>query len=254
MDNLTLPFTYGKSRLILLPVDPYLMHAYWKISPEELRQANKQAESAQPVLRFYKSANITDEAVDRFDIEIDLRSHNWYVHLWSAEQAYYADLALRQNDGTMIRVVRSKVVRMPRPVPAIAVDQHFMKARTEGEAAQPQIVPAPRPEPQPAPIAPLADVSLPVTREVKPAETPITKQIDSGNIVREKLRELYASVQRLRGSHGTESGTQRPMRKPPPSTGISRIDLSDAAEKKFEAGLSSSSLQRNQPGTSTSRK
>src|SRR5437016_888545 len=143
MDDYKLPAVYGKSRLVLLAVHPYLIHAYWEIALEDFDKAKEQAPEAQEILRFYKVRRITavDALSDYFDVEIDLQSHNWYVHLWSAEESYLADLALKRKDGTLIALVRSQVVHMPRPHPAIAIEQRFMKVESTEHRAE--IVPPP---------------------------------------------------------------------------------------------------------------
>jgi hypothetical protein len=184
----SLPAAYGETRLVLLVVDPYLVHAYWEVAPEKLREATELAKQAKAVLRFYKKSEPAIEATvpDSFDIEIDLQSRNWYVHLWSPEESLYADLALQRNDGTLVRLVGSQVVHMPRVRPAIAIDQHFMKVEPTERPAE--TVPAPPVEhdrPQEG-IAPPAN-ELHIRQIIKP--------IDAAEIVRDKLKELYASVE-----------------------------------------------------------
>src|SRR6266481_4377353 len=112
MDDYRLPAVYGKSRLVLLAVHPYLIHAYWEIAPGDFDKAKEQPEEAREVLRFYKMGRTAGEDAlpDYFDVEIDLQARNWYVHLWSAEESYFADLALKRKDGTLILLVRSQVV------------------------------------------------------------------------------------------------------------------------------------------------
>src|SRR5690348_13361052 len=115
MDELNLPASYAKTRLVLLVVDPYLIHAYWEVVAEKLREVKKLARQNKGVLRFYKATETAGHSTqDSFDIEVDLKSRNWYVHLWSPEESLYADLGLKRNDGKLIRLDRSQVVRMPR--------------------------------------------------------------------------------------------------------------------------------------------
>src|SRR2546427_414176 len=74
MDDYRLPAVYGKSRLVLLAVNPYLIHAYWEIAREDLGKAKELAADAQEVLRFYKRSELASEDApsDCFDVEIDL--------------------------------------------------------------------------------------------------------------------------------------------------------------------------------------
>src|SRR5690349_24854290 len=122
MDDFHLP-AQVKTQLVLLVVDPYLIHAYWEVSPEKFREVKKLAEVAKCLVRFYKGGKTSREEVppESFDIEIDFQAGNWYVHHWSPAESLYADLALNPADGTLLTLVRSQVVHMPRVRPAIAI-------------------------------------------------------------------------------------------------------------------------------------
>src|SRR5262249_55929676 len=102
MADHNLPAAYGKTHLVLLAVNPYLIHAYWEVARYKLKEAKCKAGDAQAVLRFYKEGKpAIENPPESFDIEIDLQAPNWYVNLWSAEESYRADLALKRNDGTV---------------------------------------------------------------------------------------------------------------------------------------------------------
>jgi hypothetical protein len=238
MDDRNLPLSYGRTRLVLLAVDPYLIHAYWEVTPEKLIEAKAEAGEAQAVLRFYKARRVADESapVDWFDVEIDLQSPNWYAHLWSAEESYYADLALRRNDGTLIRLVRSQLVQMPRTRPAIAIEQRFMKVRSTGRLAEIVSPPAVLPRPQPA----AADLP----NELK---QPTARPVDSAEIVRETLREVYASRHWRRQRLSSEGVRAPKISNLPPASPT--IDLTAMAETRLSAGISSGMLQSFEGGT-----
>src|SRR5262245_66399018 len=89
MDEYNLPRSYGKPRLVLLVVDPYLLHAYWEVATEKLNELQEQA-AQQAILRFYRSKPAYEDApTDQFDVEVDIQSRNWYVHLWRPEESLY---------------------------------------------------------------------------------------------------------------------------------------------------------------------
>ena len=180
-----LPETYGKTRLVLLPVDPYFIHAYWEVAPEQLKEAT---------LRFYRS-----KPVDYFDVPVDLQSRKCYVHLWRPEESLYADLLLKRNDGTLVSLVRSRVIHMPPAQPKMSIEQHFM--RVEPAERRAEIVPPP---PQAA-----------------------AKPIDAAEIVRETLKSVYASR------------VWRWEQFQPSSPPAGAIDLTAIAEIRFRAGTSS---------------
>ena len=182
-----LPEAYGKTRLVLLPVDPYFIHAYWEVAPEQLKEAT---------LRFYRS-----KPVDYFDVPVDLQSRKCYVHLWRPEESLYADLLLKRNDGTLVSLVRSRVIHMPPAQPKVSIEQHFM--RVEPAERRAEIVPPP---PQAA-----------------------AKPIDAAEIVRETLKSVYAS-RVWRWEQFQPSSTP---------AGRGTIDLTAIAEIRFRAGTSS---------------
>jgi hypothetical protein len=236
MDDPKLPGSYGKTRLVLLVVDPYLIHAYWEVAPERLREAIEPAEQNKGVLRFYKGSETSGKGTQResFDIEIDLQSSNWYVHLWSPEESLYADLSVKRSDGTLIRLIRSQVVHIPRTRPAVAIDQHFMKVEATERRAE--IVSAPPPSAQHH--RPPEGMAIPSNELHAP---PVAKPIDSTQIVRETLKEAYASVQWRRSR--SEPETVRAFSTPPPARAVA--DLTSIAEAKLAAGLFSGVLQKN---------
>jgi hypothetical protein len=241
MDDPKLPGSYGKTRLVLLVVDPYLIHAYWDVAPKKLRKANKPPGQTQGVLRFYKGGETETKAAPRnsFEIEVDLQSRSWYVHLWSPEESLYADLGLKKSDGTFVRLVRSQVVHMPRTRPAAAIDQSFM--RVEAAERRAEIVPAPAPVPVER-DRPQQDVALLPDEFHAPPAPPIVKPTDSPEIVKETVTEVYASIHHLPGSSSFKPETVRAVSAPPLEK--AGTDLAAVAEEAFDAGLSSGELQK----------
>jgi hypothetical protein len=211
MDDPILPTADRKTRLVLLVVDPHLIHAYWKIAPARLPDVRKKAALGSVVLRFYR------ENQESFDVDIDLQSHGWYVRLWSQEESLYADLAIKMVDGTLTRLARSKVVHLPRTRPVIAIEQHFM--RVDAAERRAELVPPPRPLPSSPPPPQIA--------------VPIAAPMDYGEIVREKLKEVYGSVTWHPADFHSENE---------PAT-----DLTAIAEESLTPGLSSGELQPSRP-------
>jgi hypothetical protein len=211
------------SRLVLLPVDPFLIYAYWELSPLE------QEVEAQAVLRFYKPSKVPEEW---FDIEIDVQSPSWYVHLWSAEESYYADLGLKHSDGTLIRLARSSIVLMPRAHPAIVREESFM--RVEPEERRAELIPPPVPHHQPQ------EATFDVAEELKELNIwlPPPKPTDSEETVRETLKRAYTHVERPERPEPAAAISSSPPGRTP-------VDLTEAAERKLDMGLSSAALQGN---------
>src|ERR1700722_11870342 len=87
-----LPASYGRNRLVLLPVDPYLIHVYWDLSSTAPPGAG-----VRPVLRFHESSPGIQQTRP-FDVEVDFSTSSWYVNLWSADKLYYAALGWLGED------------------------------------------------------------------------------------------------------------------------------------------------------------
>src|SRR5207247_3637657 len=107
-----LPSSYGRTCLVMLAIDPYTIHGYWEVTLEDLAGARNRIpkqKTAQPVLRFYYSGHASPGA-DPFDVNIDLRSRNWYVPLWSAGKTYYVELGLKAQHEQFVLLARSHIV------------------------------------------------------------------------------------------------------------------------------------------------
>lgn len=124
MVNGTLPAGYGETRVVLLPVDPYLVHVYWEVSERDAIRLKEPVEEgssrAQAVLRFHDVTYApigSLRAAETFDVEIQVEVRNWYVRLLSPEKSYIVDLGLRGKDGRFHRFARSNAAGTPRAWP-----------------------------------------------------------------------------------------------------------------------------------------
>jgi len=147
-ENGNLPETYGETKVVLLPVHPYLIHAYWELTVDDLDRARRGLgegqETAKPVLRFYDITSVESDGTDApgyFDVEIDLRARNWYVPLWSPGKSYIADLGFKKADGEYLAVTRSNAAPTPRAWPSIRVEAKYMSVR--GNCQEVETVPEP---------------------------------------------------------------------------------------------------------------
>ncbi|HLB02164.1 MAG TPA: DUF4912 domain-containing protein [Nitrospiria bacterium] len=116
-----LPESYGVTELVLLPVDPYWIHAYWEVTPksfsEFLSRLGPLASQGRYLLRIYDVTAIEfdgSNAHSSFDLPIELSARNWYINLWSSEKSIVGDLGYLRPDGRFILLVRSNVIHTPR--------------------------------------------------------------------------------------------------------------------------------------------
>ena len=121
-----------QTRVVLLPVDPYLVHVYWELSPRDLEEAERrvreQGRQALAVLKFYDVTQINFDGTNAhssFEISIELGARNWYVHLWSPEKSYCVDLGFRTEDGGFLSIARSNVAQTPRAWPSVRVGERY---------------------------------------------------------------------------------------------------------------------------------
>ena len=235
-----LPESYDQTRVVLLPVDPYLVHVYWEIAPRDEERARRRTRTLGPrfqaTLRF---CDITHTVSDRsnaegqFDVDIELGSGNWYVHLWSPEKRYFVDLGLRTEDGTFVPIARSNVVHTPRAHPSTNVDAHYMPI-----AVDPQWQPDVRVPPALTPLTADPQELLEIESFKAAARVPdwentrITRPIDMAESVRGKLAGLY----------GRQLQPKPPLRRdshPGPVVAADFFDLTEMNERNFAAGISS---------------
>ena len=131
-----LPDRYGRTELVLMVVDPFLLFGYWEVTPESLRQAQHalgtEIEGARAVLRFYDISLIHFDGTNAhhtFDIDIGLESRSWYVHLWTAEKSFCADLGFVARTGRFHAITRSNVVHTPRAGVSTRDEERWMRVR-----------------------------------------------------------------------------------------------------------------------------
>jgi hypothetical protein len=127
-DNL--PWSYGETELVLMPVDPFLIHAYWDFSPGDWEKVRRHRRPA--VLRIYDVTMIRFDGTNahsHFDVPLALDAQNWYVPLWSAEKSLCADLGWPLPDGSFRTLVRSNVIQTPRAGVSIFEEARWVEVR-----------------------------------------------------------------------------------------------------------------------------
>jgi hypothetical protein len=250
--------SHGTPRLVLLAVDPTLLHAYWEVPAEDLELAGEDMEEARPVLRLYEVGREgAEQPPGWFDVEILLPSRNWYVHLWSAGKSYYAELGLRRADGVFVHIVRSKVVHMPRAWPVAVPQEHFMRMNVAERRADFVRPPAVVIEKQEQTVAEAEPVTLPESDSERGTEpgAAVPTPSDSPQTLKRKLEEFYAyrlSAAPPRDEIATREQSTVAAEREGATAGLTsnprqeehhRIDLTAAAEDRLTMGLSSGALQ-----------
>ena len=195
-----LPDYYGEPKVTLLPVGPYLAYAYW-----EFDLAALPPDTASAVLRFHDTQE--SSAGRSFDVDVDLRARNWYVHLWKPAEPYVADLGVRTASGEFVSLARSNPLQTPRawPVAEIATgpaEEVALREETVSIAELAQEKPRPEPEAvKPDLPEPLTEAKTEILGHLEkpPAAVPSITEApqpsqphDAVEVLRAKLAEIYA--------------------------------------------------------------
>ncbi len=125
-----LPWSYGETKLVLMPVDPYLIYAYWDFSPDDWKAIQDKRE--QVVLRIYDVTMIQfngTNAHNFFDVPITLEAQCWYIPIWSAEKSLCAAIGWRLSDGTLRPIIRSNVIQTPRAGISVFEETKWLEVR-----------------------------------------------------------------------------------------------------------------------------
>jgi len=132
-DSEELPVYDDETKVVLLPVNPHLVHAYWGIAARDLKEIgrvfSRLGVRAQPVLRFYDITQANPDGPNSpcwFEVEISLGAGNWYVHLEGSAKTYYIDLGLRTEGGGFRRLARSNVAETPCAWPSDKVAESYL--------------------------------------------------------------------------------------------------------------------------------
>jgi len=239
-----LPKIDEETKVVLLPVNPYLVHVYWGIAANDLeeiaRVLRRVGPRAQPVLRFY---DVTQADVDAtsapswFEVEIDLRAGNWYVHLESPGKSYCLDLGLRTEGGGFQPLARSNVTETPRAWPSDKVEESYLLVEEDSPPVATAVPPGEPAEEGQAPAVPVsADEQYGgEEKELERQERTHFRTFAPGKMER-IIAELYGQRRReWSGLASKAGGTDDPQ-----PSGKERADLTELSERSFRTGLASS--------------
>jgi hypothetical protein len=261
----SLPEGYGETRLLLLTVNPFLIHSSWEVVEADLKRCRLLAGQGQsrPVLRIYDVTYIYFDGTNAhsfFEVDVDLRTRNWYVPLWSPEKSYVAELGLKGSDDRFHPLARSNVTHTPRAWPSIRSEERYIRVKEDSEVSEPgllheqdQSLPGPAAEAREGVIVsngkgtasgeigmdfPPLEAARESTRSEEfpgPAgNTDVPLLGESEEILREKLKRVYGDL----GGKGVSPPPQEASLGTYP---LNDQDLTGACEHKFILGVSSRS-------------
>jgi hypothetical protein len=242
LESEELPETDEETKVVLLPVNPYLVHVYWGIAAndrEEIgRVVRRLGGRAQPVLRFYDITHVDSDGTSTpswFEVEIDLRARNWYVHLQSPAKSYCIDLGLRTEGSGFRRLARSNVAETPPAWPSDKVEEGYLLVEGDNPRVA-TVVP---------PVQPTGAVR---TFRESPSRAGQRRGENKGPECKEQrflrtvapgnvegiLSELYGQRKWERSGLASKAGGAGN----PQPIGKKRVDLTELSEKSYRTGLS----------------
>lgn len=235
------PESGAESRVVLLPVHPYLVHVYWEVASVDVERARKRLGSdrsrRESVLRFFDVSMPAPDGAsehDFFDVEVELEAGQWYVDLWSPEKSYYVDLGLKTGRGRFVSLCRSRVVRTPPAWPSAEEAERHVRLNDDGELVEVEVAAEDRlPGPEVLAAArPSAEDSAD-DRRIRERDSEI-QQMAVGEAGPAGLGESRAVRQRgqaaERGPHSPGAGTA--------TSATSGPDLTELCERTADLGAS----------------
>jgi len=135
-----LPTAYGQTRLTLLDVDPFHVHAAWEITPRA-RAVAEQAFSAQPTAFFWVLRFRDEGDGSSFDIPVNPDAASWYVELLAADKTYCAELGPCAASGAFVSVCRSNTLTTPPAAPAPPQEVRWLAVTGTLDQARPVAAP-----------------------------------------------------------------------------------------------------------------
>jgi len=104
-----LPESYGSKKLFLVARDPYILFAYWDLSPVQYQEAARAAHDGKIFLEVYVLNEGRIQQIHVWD------SHkNWYIQVNRPDTSFVAQLGYYRSDGGFEVLARSSEVRTPR--------------------------------------------------------------------------------------------------------------------------------------------
>ncbi|MDD2714454.1 MAG: DUF4912 domain-containing protein [Candidatus Wallbacteria bacterium] len=129
-----LPKDYGKTKMVLMVVDPLWLHTYWLVTPQKIAELVKLVGEAifnasRFVIRVYDVTDVDfngENAHSYFDMGVSLQARNWYFNCGNPDRNYLADLGLITPEGKFVLIARSNTIRAPRNTISEQVDDRWI--------------------------------------------------------------------------------------------------------------------------------
>lgn len=132
-DQHDLPYSYNKTKIVLLVRDPFWVFTYWDFSQETFQEVSRlmggKSGVMKPVLRVYDVTDLDFNGKNAhwsFDVDVFLDARSWYVNVGIPSRSYLVDLGLLDEHGNFYLIARSNLVRAPKDGPSDVIDEQWM--------------------------------------------------------------------------------------------------------------------------------
>ncbi|MCD6551368.1 DUF4912 domain-containing protein [Thermotoga sp.] len=133
--DLTLPRTYNKNKLVLMPIDPYVVFSYWDFDRETRNLMGQKAREGKAVIRLYDVTFIRFNGTNAhrtFEYRLDettLEAGNFYFQVPVPKADYLSEIGYLGEEGRFFPVMRSNVVRAPAVSPSTSSRERWYDLR-----------------------------------------------------------------------------------------------------------------------------
>jgi hypothetical protein len=125
-----LPQGYGETRIVLMPIDPDWVHAYWEVTGASLDEARRSLghyfEGAERALRVRRiDGSEGRHTAEQFYVNVGDAARNWYIKIPQPDSTYQADIGLKTSHGDFYVLATSNAIRVPRKGMSDVIDEKW---------------------------------------------------------------------------------------------------------------------------------
>jgi len=124
-----LPESYNKDKLVLLPVNPNWVYAYWDLSRKSRELVEKKAGNVRFVIRLHDVTHVTFNGFNAhrtFETDVDLRWGNYYFQVPNPNADYLCQVGYIEREQ-FVPLLTSNVVRTPPTSPSNKKEEIWVK-------------------------------------------------------------------------------------------------------------------------------
>ncbi|MGC9795738.1 DUF4912 domain-containing protein [Fervidobacterium riparium] len=139
-EDISIPETYNKDRLVAMPVNPNWIHLYWDFSDAN-REFLKSHQVRKVVLRVYDVTFIEFDGTNAhrtFEINVDINHmKNYYINVPMPGAHYLAEIGYYDQEGKYKFILRSNLCKTPVNSPSQSTRERWMDLRKRRRIVMP---------------------------------------------------------------------------------------------------------------------